>query len=127
MEVITLCLLRPCFQEVLAYKAFFLCVARAAVLKEITDGIRKGGVIEIGNIKQVDDVIGTLSHSRSSSKKRRQQHKNQKNSSFLNKKWTAGSCCQTGKCKSVFTLGNFSVYRLWVQRDGTDIIVDGVL
>ena len=35
----------------------------------------------------------------------------------------AGSCRQTRGRKSIFALGNFSVYR----RDGTDMIADGAL
>ena len=42
-------------------------------------------------------------------------------------KRTAGSCRQTRGRKSVFALGNFSVYRLRVRRDGTDMIADGAL
>ena len=60
MEVITLCLLCPCFQEALANRANSLCVAQAAVLEVITDGVRKGGVIEIGRVKREGDVIGAL-------------------------------------------------------------------
>ena len=52
MEVITLCLLRPCFQGDLANTANSLCIEQAEVLKVITDGVRKGKVIEIGNVKQ---------------------------------------------------------------------------
>ena len=88
MEVITLCLLRPCFQEDLANTANSLCIEQAEVLKVITDGIQKGGIIEIGNVKRAGDVIGALSYNRSYNE-RHKQHKNKKNSSFPSKKRTA--------------------------------------
>ena len=125
MEVITLCLLRPCFREGLAIRANSLCVARAAVLEVITDGARKGGIIGIRNFKQAGDVIGTLSHSRSSSKERRRQHKNNKTVAFSPKNGQLEVATKpTGV--SLFSHWEISLlYRLRVRRDGTDMIVDG--
>ena len=64
MEVIALGLLCTCFREVLANGANFLRVARAAILKVIGDDVRKGGVIEVGNVKQASGVVCAPSHSR---------------------------------------------------------------
>ena len=83
----------------------------------------RAGVIEIGNIKQAGNVVGTLSHSRSSSKKgvgstrkAPAAQEPEKRSIFLSKKLISWKLLQNRGCKSVFELENL-----------TDMIVDGVL
>ena len=97
---------------------------QAAVLEVITDGVRKGGVIEIGgNVKQAGNVIGTLSHS-SSSKKGAGSTRTKKTVLFSPKN---GQLEVATKPAGISPLSHWDIYLYigsgYIRRDGTDMLL----